>query len=132
MSDIFDFDPDSISIPENIIDIWADALESDLYTKGGGRLKNVRPTCTSYCCLGVLADKLDPNGWGDPNTIGTMLWHGHNALLPERIWRRIPINLEMSHLVNVNDGVPRMTSSFKDIAAIIRRNRTDKPVEVKG
>lgn len=54
---------------------WLEALRSGAYNQGKGCLKN--KNC-EYCCLGVLADVLDPtlwneeaydySSWGNPET----------------------------------------------------------------
>ena len=55
---------------EEMYNKWLEALESGKYTQGVGYLKksavDVEGTeHTSYCCLGVLCDLIDPNGWND-------------------------------------------------------------------
>lgn len=39
---------------------WVDALESGDYTQGQ---RFLHPTPATYCCLGVLCDLANPNGW---------------------------------------------------------------------
>lgn len=48
---------------------WVAALRSGEYDQGHGALKvewyGVKDQKPSYCCLGVLCDLIDPNGWED-------------------------------------------------------------------
>lgn len=46
------------------IDEWLAALESGKYAQTTGSLKDHE----GYCCLGVLCDVLDPNGWNPDNS----------------------------------------------------------------
>lgn len=39
---------------------WLEALRSGRYRQGLGAL---RPSSTRFCCLGVLCDILEPEGW---------------------------------------------------------------------
>lgn len=39
---------------------WVQALRSGRYTQGTGRLRSV---ADEFCCLGVLCDLKDPDGW---------------------------------------------------------------------
>ena len=39
---------------------WITALRSGKYVQGTGYLRDIN---NNYCCLGVLADILDPEGW---------------------------------------------------------------------
>jgi hypothetical protein len=55
---------------------WCDALRSGKYRKTAGWLRRTNSTQTTrhrvgFCCLGVAADLLDPNGWdGDNHILG--------------------------------------------------------------
>lgn len=40
--------------------VWIPALESGEYAQGWGFLRTYKNT---FCCLGVLCDKLDPHAW---------------------------------------------------------------------
>ena len=42
---------------------WLEALRSGKYEQGKGCLRDHEG---KYCCLGVLADIVDPEGWGRP------------------------------------------------------------------
>jgi hypothetical protein len=58
-----DRDPRSLNrrlavIPE-LRQRWTDALRSGRYQRTQSSLR----TCDGYCCLGVLADIIDPKGW---------------------------------------------------------------------
>ena len=43
----------------NLKERWIEALESGKYTQGRGQLR----LQDSFCCLGVLCDLVNPNGW---------------------------------------------------------------------
>lgn len=40
---------------------WIEALRSGKYQQGRGSLRNPETNC--FCCLGVLCDIVDPEGW---------------------------------------------------------------------
>jgi hypothetical protein len=43
---------------------WLEALRSGKYAQGAGSLRSTSPSGNNaYCCLGVLCDLRDPNGW---------------------------------------------------------------------
>lgn len=48
-------------------DRWIAALTDGSYQQGQGHLRYVRQLDGTplYCCLGVLCDIIDPNGWSD-------------------------------------------------------------------
>ena len=48
---------------EVLRDKWVAALRSGKYEQSRGRLR----TQNGYCCLGVLCDVKDPNGWNQEN-----------------------------------------------------------------
>jgi hypothetical protein len=50
---------------EQIKEKWIEKLESGEYSQGQGRLriKNEEGGPDKFCCLGVLADIINPNGW---------------------------------------------------------------------
>ena len=57
---------------KNIVQEWIDALRSGKYKQGSHALRipsKVKGEPDSYCCLGVLCDIVDPEGWGKPTTI---------------------------------------------------------------
>ena len=42
---------------------WVSALQDGKYTQGNGTLKDLAGGDELYCCLGVLADIIDQEGW---------------------------------------------------------------------
>ncbi len=42
---------------------WLKALRSGKYMQGRGRLCSLYRGISTYCCLGVLADVIDPKDW---------------------------------------------------------------------
>jgi hypothetical protein len=57
---------------KNIAMKWVKALRSGKYKQGQSRLRNdsVDTKTTTWCCLGVLCDIMNPDGW-DSNTYGS-------------------------------------------------------------
>lgn len=51
-----------MKMPPDVKAKWLEALRSGRYKQGQGELRTV-DNC--FCCLGVLCDVLDPNGWND-------------------------------------------------------------------
>lgn len=47
----------------NLRDRWIIALESGKYRQGHGELRSGEGSEAKYCCLGVLCDIIDPQGW---------------------------------------------------------------------
>lgn len=119
-----------VEIPENIIDIWADALESGEYEQERLQLRIKKALAKggyAFCCLGVLADKLEPNGWSVAGP-----WHLRRYSLHQEIWQHIPVGFPLSYLIDLNDGFIdpddgcyNEGKSFREIAAEIRAHRTD-------
>ncbi len=44
---------------------WVEALRSGKYVQAKGCLRDSRPHGDGFCCLGVLCDVIDPEGWDD-------------------------------------------------------------------
>lgn len=69
---------------------WIEALRSGAYTQGRMRLKLCSSKGPSYCCLGVLCDLIDPNGWTYGEDISGKVscegWkHGETELFPNTV-----------------------------------------------
>lgn len=78
---------------------WLEALRSGEYKQSDSRLRN--PTADggfAYCCLGVLCNLIDPDGWGVKYT--SSWWHDRDpcsgetrgrdrSVLPSSLARRI-------------------------------------------
>ena len=59
---------------------WLAALRSGEYRQGEGQL---RSEDGGYCCLGVLCDVIDPEGWGRDD--GEWEWENHLSMLTAEI-----------------------------------------------
>jgi hypothetical protein len=101
--------------------LWVEALRSGLYKQGIGVLRN---TENEYCCLGVLCDIYDDQGWGQPNDY-MYPYFGSEGFLPLKVqeWAGITnegqlISAEDHTLVHFNDT----GSSFTEIADFIEEN----------
>ncbi len=87
---------------------WAAALLSGNYKQGQGSLR----VCDNFCCLGVLCDVIDPNGWAKPHL--EYSYRGCTGAPPQRILDEIGLeSMEVQSLVDMND---REGLSFKQIA----------------
>jgi hypothetical protein len=55
--------------------MWVEALRSRKYVQGHGMLRDAK---NRFCCLGVLCDLLDPQGWdgGTPSQV----WNHHGSV----------------------------------------------------
>lgn len=67
---------------------WVEALRSGKYKQGNGVLLDHTETGQELCCLGVLCDVIDPDGWLDgPNHLRHSLSDRpeFNAPLPRQL-----------------------------------------------
>lgn len=108
---------------------WLKALRSGKYMQGRGRLCSPYRGISAYCCLGVLADVIDPKGWEsflvynswkymtaslslssdiDKNTYNVLEQASSNSL-----------NTVEDHLLSMNDVQGK---SFSEIADWIEQN----------
>lgn len=85
---------------------WVEALRSGKYEQGHGALRKD----DKFCCLGVLCDVVDPNGWSED-----CYWRGEYALPPSHVLG----NLTASDLVYLND---EKNLSFEQIADYIEKH----------
>jgi hypothetical protein len=101
----------------NIKTQWVKALRSGTYQQGTGRL---RPTETTYCCLGVLCDVVDPNSWDLPpvtNTFDAFLHRGFGGAPSTDITEAAGLTTEdVDILAEANDD---HGWTFEDIATYI-------------
>jgi hypothetical protein len=99
---------------------WVKALRSGEYNQGQGHLR--RQKIESYCCLGVLADVIDPDGWSKPVDNKILYgWRGEEnpGSLPYSLQKEIRISGHAGTLIDMND---HKLSSFNDIADYIEKN----------
>lgn len=86
---------------------WIEALRSGNYKQGTGKLRD-KNNC--YCCLGVLADTIDPEGWAG-NT-----WNDLGGSVPN-----IFIGMKRQYiLTTMNDS---LENSFEEIANYLEKNK---------
>jgi hypothetical protein len=83
---------------------WIEALKSGRYKQGQQRL---RSTSEHFCCLGVLADLIDPNAW-EYSCIGYYIV-SHDTALDASLSGEIrePIGLrseDQEYLIGLNDN----------------------------
>jgi hypothetical protein len=104
---------------------WLSALRGDTYTQATDSLRERGPDDESlgHCCLGVLADLIDPNGWNEFDD-----WHACSADLEDSV-EGLDYRTQ-SDLMTMNDGdEPKgiRSCTFEEIADWIEANIT--PVE---
>jgi len=108
---------------------WIAALESGKYLKGQGYLcmRPLDDQTLSFCCLGVLADLIDPNGWSEKLHDlwygQKYLWHGQTYFLYENddldaVSGDLLTNSEQEKLSSLNDIV----SDFGPVIKYIKDN----------
>lgn len=113
-------------------EMWAKALLSGIYPQTTGCLTRATPSKgkpAGFCCLGVLADLLNPKAWTNPNSRGMQKWGTAGAKssgsLPDDIWSHFLtdnkldpklFNQDMFITLNDDDYL-----SFTRIASTIRR-----------
>ncbi len=99
---------------------WVAALRSGKYQQSSDALR----TEDGFCCLGVLCDIVDPEGWVDNRGCGGYRWKSdkfgeHSAILPAKLIRAFEVaeSLEAA-AIRMNDG----SESFIAIADYIEKN----------
>ena len=95
---------------------WVAALRSGEYSQGTGYLRQAR--WNTFCCLGVLADTINPLDWNGQTSDGkggAYLWRGMSFNLPSEIVS----NDKQAILTNMNDIG---WYSFDEIATYIEEN----------
>lgn len=67
---------------------WVEALLSGGYQQGSGTL---RAASNEFCCLGVAADLINPNGWVDDLVVPRFKWgpDGYTEVLPFETWAEL-------------------------------------------
>ncbi len=92
---------------------WAAALESGEYTQARERLRRYGK---QMCCLGVLCDLYDPEGWRIVDS-GTWVFIDEEKMPPEEVLERVGLSFEEAEeLAGYNDN----GESFKTIAQHVR------------
>lgn len=95
---------------------WIDALKSGRYKQGQGRLKSCND---EFCCLGVLCDSIDSEGWNSPTT-----FKYNNVLssfyLPIEL--RVELELTFADQQKLTDMNDEEHLSFEQIADWIEEN----------
>lgn len=86
---------------------WVAALRSGEYNQGRYTLRSR----DGFCCMGVLCDLIDPEGWEEP-VPGGFLWRGNRVHCP-LVASLAPI------FVQLND---KSGCSFEEIADYIDKN----------
>jgi hypothetical protein len=103
---------------------WVAALRSGDYKQG---TKVLRTVADSYCCLGVLCNLVDPNGWERSGV--EIVNHDSYAFRykGKRVYGALPVDLQGEkhispwvniHLIHMNDS----GSTFDQIADWIEEN----------
>lgn len=91
---------------------WLEALRGGGYAQGRGQL---RGKDDSYCCIGVLCDVLDPEGWKPEPNLWT--WRGTFGFIRHQNAMEIGLPHEIeSRLIHMND---KDKLSFAQIADYI-------------
>lgn len=89
---------------------WLEALRSGRYKQGRTLLRSIDD---EYCCLGVLCDIVDPDGWIN-HKAGYSIRDGHYSVLGKDIRAQTSIAIsDCIILMNLND---RDRLSFSQIA----------------
>lgn len=105
-----------------IRDAWVQSLRSGLYPQVQGALCRKENDGLGFCCLGVLADVVDPSGWQAPPTEeGEMRQYGAMlGTLPEEMRDELQLShIALRRLVVLND-VEKLP--FTEIADWIEQN----------
>ena len=97
---------------------WITALRSREYKQGTGNLCTVEYGTRFYCCLGVVANIIDPNGWVPVDYNHDLRWHGNISDLPDKIATGIGL-YNQSVLIEMNDDEE---AGFNEIADWIETN----------
>jgi hypothetical protein len=91
---------------------WVTALRSGEYKQGRRALKTIHGT---HCCLGVLADVIDPNGWEGRGWKDNTVWLSYNIDTIDLS------DVDQDTLMGMND-CPDDPKSFSEIADYIEAN----------
>lgn len=97
---------------------WLAALRSGEYQQGQNQLRDSED---HFCCLGVLCDVVDPDGWDDTEGAGDEVAHLGEVLTPDRGLREgVGLDpIQEQALVDMNDD---LEYDFCEIADWIEEN----------
>lgn len=103
-------------LDKELRDRWIEALKSGKYQQGKGKLRYRKEDSDQFCCLGVLCDVVDPEGW--KGTEGTILYfhRGMGAALGIPIPLLERIGIDAKKYADMNDHFGK---SFEEIADYI-------------
>lgn len=91
---------------------WLEALRSGKYKQGKGCLR----AGDSFCCLGVLIDVVDPEGWCADRFQGYVHKYASSNAMPNTVLRN---KLELPLDLNILSGMNDRGKSFNEIADYI-------------
>lgn len=103
---------------------WIEALRSGKYQQTSERLCEERYGDRSYCCLGVLADIINPDGWFKESEDFYVSWSGKDGILELAGLASVEEltnigDVMQGELVSMNDNEGK---SFVEIADWIEEN----------
>lgn len=99
---------------QEIKEKWVKALRSGKYKQGGGFLRKG----DRFCCLGVLCDVVDPEGWGEWDSYTNSRPHFSCHLLPgPEVLVDVGTNILSVRKLSFMNDVER--KSFQEIANYI-------------
>lgn len=96
---------------------WVENLRSGPYPQSSGRLRSTE----GYCCLGVLADVIDPSLWLDhknPYSYVSYEWRAESMVCSGRLPSNILPDAIQNQLIRMNDE----GKDFLEIADWINKN----------
>jgi hypothetical protein len=97
---------------------WMEALRSGDYKQGRQKLRIGKGKNTRMCCLGVLADVINPDGW-TPQNHWFVDGDDSRDELSDSVLHRVGIRVgQQAELISLND---EQMKSFDDIAHFIER-----------
>lgn len=94
----------AIELTDQQADDWLARLEDPATKRGTGRLRD-KGDPEVMCCLGHLADILDPGGW--EMVRGLLEWGGSDVHLPDVTYRGMELGqYDMASINDVEDRFP--------------------------
>jgi hypothetical protein len=107
---------------EALLDAWVAELESGNRVQGEGCMRKHVDGTLEECCLGVLADVLNPSGWVKPSAeadkgVLAFLKQGDYGYIDDGLLRKRGLIIDQGEYVNYND---RQHLTFEQIAQKVR------------